>query len=168
MPHSAIASVVSNQDSTPITKVLPAVKGGVQRSSYGTLTIVATTAAQTNAFIRVPVRARIRSVKMSNLTNMGNGSVKLGFFRPSDGIEIKGDAISTAVNLGTSRTTPTEVLDAPSAANRALSIASWLSTEIGTAGATNDVEVDIVATVVTVSTGTAVAVGLDVEYVTNE
>ncbi len=168
MPHSAIASVVSNSDATPITKVLPVLKGGQSRSTYGNLTIVATTAAQTNCFVRVPVRARIKSVKMTNLTGMGNGSLKLGVFRPNDGIAISDAVISAAVNLGTARTAPTEVLDAPSAANRAKTIADWLSTEIGTAGATNDVEVDIVASVVTVSTGTAVAVGLEVEYVVND
>lgn len=168
MAHSAIASVVSNSDATPITKVLPLLKGGQGRSTYGNLTIVATTAGQTNAFVRVPVRARVKSIKMTNLTDMGNGSVKLGVYRPNDGIEIKSDAFSAAVNLGTARTTPTEVLSAPSAANRAKSIADWLSTEIGTASATNDVEVDIVANVVTVSTGTAVAVGLEVEYVMND
>lgn len=168
MPHSMISSVVSDQSATPIAKVNPVKKGGVERAAYGFGTIVATTAAQTNAFVRVPVRARLQDVKVTNLTNMGNGSVKIGFFRPNDGIAIKDDAISTAVNLGTSRTTPTSVLDAPSVANRAKTIADWLATEIGTAGATNDVEVDIVATVVTVSTGTAVAVALEAEFITPE
>lgn len=168
MPHSVISSVVSDQSATPIAKVNPVKKGGVERGAFGNLTIVATTVAQTSCFVRVPVRARLQDVKVTNLTGMGNGSLKIGFFRPNDGIEIKSDAISAAVNLATARTTPTSVMDAPSVANRAKTIADWLATEIGTAGATNDVEVDIVATVVTVSTGTAVAVGLEVDYVTQE
>lgn len=168
MAHNVTSAVVSNQDATPIAKVNPLKKGGVSRRAFGYLTIAATTAAQTNCFVRVPVRARVADVLMTNLTNMGNGSVKIGVFRPNGGIEIKGDAFAALVNLGTSRTTPTSVNTDPSVANRALSIADWLATEIGTAGATNDVEVDIVASVVTVSTGTAVAVGLEVSYVAPE
>lgn len=168
MAHNVTAAVVSDQDATPIAKVYPLEKGGVSRKAYGYLTALATTVGQTMCFVRIPVRARISDVKATNLTNMGDGSVKIGVFRPSGGIEISGAVVSAAVNLGTSRTTPTSVFTAPSVANRALSIASWLATEIGTAGATNDVEVDIVASVVTVSTGTAVAVGLEVEYVLPE
>lgn len=168
MAHNVTSSVVSDQDATPIAKIHPRKKGGVSRKAYGTLTVVATTAGQTMCLVRVPVRARLENVNLANLTNMGNGSVKLGFFRTGGGIAIKDDAIAAAVDLGASRTSPTSVLTAPSVANRALSIADWLATEIGTAGATNDVEVDIVASVVTVSTGTAVAVGLEATYVSPE
>lgn len=168
MAHNVTSSVVSNQDATPISKIMPIGKGGVKRSYFGYATIVATTAAQTNCFVRVPVRGRLASVKVTNLTGMGNGSVKLGVYRPSGGIEIKSDAISAAVDLGPARTTPTEVMAAPSVANRALSIADWLTTEIGTASATSDVEVDIVANVVTVSTGAAVAVALEAEVILPE
>lgn len=168
MAHNVTASVVSNQDATPISKIMPIGKGGVKRSYYGYATIVATTAGQTTCFVRVPARGRLQSVKVTNLTGMGNGSVKIGVYRPSGGIEVKSDAISAAVDLGTARTTPTEVLAAPSVANRALSITDWLTTEIGTASATNDVELDIVANVVTVSTGTAVAVALEAEVILPE
>jgi hypothetical protein len=168
MAHNVTSSVVSDQDATPIAKVNVLKKGGSSRKAYGSLTVVATTAAQTMCFVRVPVRARIADVLATNLTNMGDGSVKIGVFRPNGGIAISDAVISAAVNLGTSRTTPTSVLTAPSVANRAKSIADWLATEIGTAGATSDVEVDIVASVVTVSTGTAVAVGLEVDYVLPE
>lgn len=165
MAHNVTASVVSDQDATPIAKVLPYKKGGVVRGAFGTLTIVATTAAQTNCFVRVPVRARLRDVS-ARMTSMGNGSVKIGFFRTGGGIAIKDDAITAAMAL--TAQTGASVFDGPTNANRAKTIADWLATEIGTAGATNDVEVDIVASVVTVSTGTAVAVGLEATYVTSE
>lgn len=168
MAHNVTSAVISNQDATPISKIMPLGKGGVTRKYYGYATIVATTAAQTIAFVRVPVRGRLSSVKVTNLTDMGNGSVKLGFYRPNGGIEVSSAVISAAVNLGTARTTPTEVLAAPSVANRALDIATWLATEIGTAGATSDLELDIVANVVTVSTGTAVAVALEADVVLPE
>lgn len=165
MAHSAISAIVSDQDATPAAKVLPHEKGGAVRSAFGYLTIVASTAAQTNAFVRVPVRARIKDVR-ATMASMGNGSVKIGFFRPNDGIAVDDDAITTAMAL--TAQTRLSVFDAPTNAQRAQTIAEWLSTAIGTAGATNDVELDIVASVVTVSTGTAVAVGLEVEYVLPE
>lgn len=162
MAHNVTSSVVSDQDATPIAKVVPHKKNGVTRSAFGYLTIVATTAAQTNCFVRVPVRARLRDVS-ARMASMGNGSVKIGFFRTGGGVAIKDDAITAAMAL--TAQTGASVFDGPTNANRALRISDWLATEIGTAGATNDVEVDIVASVVTVSTGTAVAVGLEVSYV---
>lgn len=165
MAHSVTSSVVSDQDATPVAKVNPLEKGGAVRSAFGYLTIVATTAAQTNCFVRVPARARIQDVKAS-MTSMGNGSVKIGFFRPNGGIAVDDDVITAAMAL--TAQSRASVFDGPTNANRALSIADWLETAIGTAGATEDVELDVVASVVTVSTGTAVAVGLEVEYVLPE
>jgi hypothetical protein len=100
------------------------------------------------------------------MASMGNGSVKIGFYRPDGGIEVKSDAITAAMAL--TAQTGGSLFDAPTNANREKSIADWLATEIGTAGATNDVELDIVANVVTVSTGTAVAVGLEADFVAPE
>ncbi len=165
MAHNVQSQIVSDQDATPIVKVNTGEKGGVKRSAYGFLTVVATTAAQTNCFVRVPVRARIDRVG-AFMSSMGNGSVKIGVFRPNGGIEIKGDAITAAMAL--TAQTGANVFDGPTATNRAKTIADWLATEIGTAGATSDVEVDVVASVVTVSTGTAVSVGLEVSYVLPE
>jgi hypothetical protein len=165
MPHNVVSAVVSNQEATPIAKVLPTVDGGKQRSSYGQLTIVATTAAQTNAFVRVPVRARLKDVS-ARMATMGNGSVKIGFFRPNGGIAVKDNAITAAMAL--TAQTGLSVFDGATPSQREQTIADWLATEIGTAGATQDVELDVVASVVTVSTGTAVAVGLEVEYIANE
>jgi hypothetical protein len=162
MAHNVTSSVVSNQNASPITKVQPSVAGGKVRSAFGYLTIVATTAAQTNCFVRVPVTARLKDVRLSMAT-MGNGSVKIGFFRPNGGIAVDDDAITAAAAL--TAQTRASVFDGPSNANREKTIADWLATEIGTAGATYDTHLDIVASVVTVSTGTAVAVGLDAEYV---
>jgi hypothetical protein len=165
MAHNVTSAVISDQDATPVAKVSPAEKGGTCRAAYGFLTIIASTAAQTNAFVRVPVRARLKDVS-ARMATMGNGSVKIGFFRPNGGIAIDDDAITAAMAL--TAQAGASVFDAPTPANRAKTIAEWLATAIGTAGATEDVEVDIVASVVTVSTGTAVAVGLEVDYVSPE
>lgn len=165
MAFTLKSTVVSNQDATPIVKIYPTLKGGVRRSYYGNLTITGATVGQTNAFARVPVRSRLSDVRAS-LASMGNGSVKIGFYRSGDGIEIKSDAITAAMAL--TAQARASVFDGPTPTNRGKSIADWLVTELGTAGATNDVEVDVVATVVTVSTGAATDFGLELDLVSPE
>lgn len=165
MAHTTIAQVVQDQDATPIVKTNSLEKGGVKRSAYGTLTLTAATAGQTSAFVRIPARARVASIN-AHMASMGNGSVKIGLFRPNDGIAIDDDCFTTAMAL--TAKTGANVMDAVTPANLALSLSSAFSTAVGTAGATNDVEYDIVASVVTVSTGAATAVGIEVEYVLPE
>lgn len=162
MAHTAQASVVTDQNTVPVIKVSAVEKGGRVRSAYGVLTLTAATAAQTNAFVRIPVRARVVSIGLHK-ASQGNGSVKVGLFRPNDGIAVDDDCFSTAVAL--TAHTGANVMDAVTPANLALDIASAFSTAIGTAGATGDVELDIVASVVTVTTGASTAVGMEVRYV---
>lgn len=169
MAYSVVASVLSNQDATPIAKVYPTGKGGSVRSNYGVATIIATTVGQTTGFVRIPARARLISVSTRHAT-MGNGSFKFGFYRPGSAlgtsVAVKDDAISAAVAL--TAQTGANLFDGGTATTRGQAISDWLATEIGTAGATQDVEFDIVATVVTVSTGTAVSYPLEVQYVLPE
>lgn len=170
MAFSVTSAVVSNQDATPISKIFPTSKGGAARRAVASLTLIATTVGQTMAFARIPVRARLADV-LSTFASMGNGAVKVGFYRPGGSVNtavaVKDDAISTGVAL-TGATQPTSLFSAPTPANRELSISNWLATEIGTAGATGDVEFDVVATVTTVSTGAAVAMALEIAYVEPE
>ena len=169
MSFSVTSTVLLNQDATPISKVFPTSKGGASRRAVASLTVLATTVGQTNAFARIPVRARLGDVS-ARLASMGNGSVKIGFYRPGGSVNtavaVKDDAITAAMAL--TAQTGASVFDGPTPANREKSIADWLATEIGTAGATGDVELDIIATVVTVSTGAATAMALEVEYVEPE
>ena len=97
---------------------------------------------------------------------MGNGSIKVGLFSPSQGIAVDDDCFTTASAL--TAHTGASIVDAPDATARSQDIATWLATAIGTAGATNDVELDVVASVVTVSTGASVAIGMEVLYVLPE
>lgn len=169
MAYSVTATVLSNQDATPASKVYPTAKGGSVRASFGNLSTIATTVGQTMAFMKIPARARIVSVNPYNVT-LGNGSIKLGFYRPGSSINtavaVKDDAITTALAL--TAQTGVNAFNGPTPANRAKAISDWLATEIGTAGATQDVEFDIVATVVTVSTGASTDYGLEVTYVLPE
>lgn len=166
MTYSVMSSVVSDQQATPIAKVNPIKKGGVLRQAYGYLTVVASTAAQTNAFVRIPARAKITALRAEN-ASMGNGALDLDIYR------IDGTRITTAGSLLADFPLTAHSLEAQvdlglSEANAASDLATLFATEIGTAGATGDAEFDLVGVVITVSTGTAVPIGMLVEYTTPE
>ncbi len=165
MAHTTQSQVIQDQDDTPIVKTNQLEKGGVKRSAFGYLTLTAATVGQTSAFARIPVRARVAAIKPFMAT-MGNGSVKIGLHRPNDGIAVKSDAFSSAMAL--TAKTGANAMDAIAPADLAKSIEDAFETEIGTAGATGDGELDVVLTVVTASTGAATAVGIEVEYVLPE
>lgn len=166
MAHTSQAAVVTDQDTIPATKVDRLEQGGDTRTSYGFITsVAASTAGQSHAFVRVPVTAKINHVKIFK-ASQGNGSVKVGFYRPNDGIEVDSDALTAAYNLGTASGGGTSVVDAVTPANYGLPISTAHATAIGTAGATEDTHLDICVTVVTATTGAATAVGLEVAYTT--
>lgn len=166
MAYSVTSSVVSDQKATPIAKVNPVEKGGVIRSAYGFATIVASTAGQTNAFVRIPARARIVEMVMEN-ASMGNGALDLDLYRTNETRVTTAGSLMADVAL-TAHTKAAALDTLLSEANLAKDLATLFATEIGTAGATNDVEFDIVGVVITTSTGTAVPVGLEVKYVLPE
>jgi hypothetical protein len=166
MAYSVTSAVVSDQKSTPVAKVNPVEKGGAVRSAYGFATVVATTAGQTNAFVRIPARARIERITAINAT-MGDGALALDIYRTNE-VRVTTAGSVMAIFPLTAHTEAVPLDPARSAANAAKDISTWFVTAIGTAGATNDVEFDLVGVVLTVSTGTAVPVGLQVEYVVPE
>jgi hypothetical protein len=167
MTYSVMSSVVSDQQATPVAKVNTIKKGGVKRSAYGFVTaVVATTAGQTNALLRIPARARITDLRAENAT-MGNGAFDLDLYR------IDGTAVTSAGALLadfplTAHSVEARVDLGLSEANGAKDINTLFATQIGTAGSTGDAEYDIVGVVITVSTGTAVAMAVEIEYVLPE
>lgn len=160
---SSMSAVYSDQQATPAAKVNPLEKGGVVRQSYGFLTVVATTAAQTNGFLRIPARAKIVGFKAENAT-MGNGALDFDIYR-TNGTRITSAGSFLADFPLTAHSLEAHVDLGLSEANAAKDLKTLFTTEVGTAGATNDVEYDLVGVVITVSTGTAVPIGLLVEYV---
>jgi len=166
MAYSITSAVVSDQKASPIAKVNPIKKGGAVRSAYGFATVVATTVGQTNAFVRIPARARIESLVMVNAT-MGDGALALDLYRTNETRITTGGSIMAIAPL-TAHTEAAPLAPARSEANMAKDLATWFATQFGTAGATGDAEVDLVGVVLTVSTGTAVPVGLQVTYVVPE
>jgi len=157
---------VSDQKATPIAKVSPAEKGGTIRSAYGFATIVATTAAQTNAFVRIPARARIVDIAAINAT-MGDGALDFDLYRTDETRVTLAGSVMADFPL-TAHSRATKLATGISEANAAKDLATLFSTAIGTAGATGDVEFDLVGVVITVSSGTAVPVGIEVSYVLPE
>lgn len=168
MAHTAIAPQVSGPDSTPATFVNAQSKGGVVRSSIGVIAaadFVAGTVGQTYAFCRVPARARLMSVKAYGGAAT-SGSVKVGLFRPNNGIAIDDDVITTALDLAADKH-GTDIMNVVPTVDPSSDLATRYATAVGTAGATSDVEYDIVATVVTVANaGTLYA--LEATYVLPE
>jgi hypothetical protein len=163
MAYSVTSAVVSDQKATPIAKVSPVEKGGVVRSAYGFATVLATTVGQTNAFVRIPARARIESITAVNAT-MGDGALAFDLYRTNETRITTGGSVMAIFAL-TAHTEAAPLAPARSEANMAKDLATWFATAIGTAGATNDVEFDLIGVVLTVSTGTAVPVGIQVQYV---
>ena len=166
MTYSVMSSVVSDQQATPIAKVNQIKKGGKKRATYGYATIVATTVGQTNALVRVPGRARIDTFRAVN-ASMGNGALNFDIYR-TDGTAVTSAGALLALLPLTAHTLNSGVDMGATAANAASDLNTLFATQIGTAGSTGDIEYDIVGVVATVSTGTAVAFGLQVDYVLPE
>lgn len=161
------ATNVSDQDATPPVKVNTLKKGGVVRSANGYLaaaSFTGGTVGQWYTFVRVPARARITAIKMTNPTST-TGAIKVGLYRPN-GIAIDDDVFATAFVMGAANNrAAVDTVQTP--LERSKSLADAYATAIGTASATNDVEFDIAAAIVTVI-GTPVAAFMEVEYVLPE
>ena len=160
------SQIVTDQSATPIVKVNSLEKGGVSRHAQGYIAAASMTGGTTGqwyTFVRLPVRARIIGIELTNLTTT-TGAVKCGLYRP-DGIAIDDDVFAT--NVATTARTAARIDTVQTALERSRDIATAYATAIGTASATSDVEVDIALAIVTVI-GTPVDVFLDVEYVLPE
>jgi hypothetical protein len=168
MAQVSIATNVSNQDATPIVKVLSQDKGGVLRTAVGYIAaanLTGGTVGQWYTFARVPARARIVGIYLTNPTTT-TGAVKFGLYRPgAAGIAIS-DAVFSTVTVTTANNRA-NVVTAMTPAQKRDPLATAYVTAVGTAGATSDVEYDIAAAIVTVI-GTPVDMYVEVDYVLPE
>jgi len=162
------SQVVTDQSASPVVKVNQLEKGARVRTAQGFLlaaNFTGGTTGQWYTFVRLPARARVLGVFLTAATTT-TGALKVGLYRP-DGIAIDDDCFSAiTVTTGLIRA---RVDTAPvyTPALRQSSLASAFSTAIGTAGATNDVEFDIAAAIVTVI-GTPVDALVEVDYILDE
>ena len=162
------SQVVLDQSATPITKTNALEKGGVVRTAQGLIAAASYTggtAGQWYTFVRIPLRARVLSVRLTQATTT-SGAVKFGLYRP-DGAVIDDDAFSavTATTGHIRAEVATATVFTPSL--RAQSLRDGFAAALTAAGAQNDVEVDIAATIVTV-TGTPTDALVEVDYVLPE
>jgi len=164
------SQVVTDQSATPVVKTNPLEKGGRVRTAQGFLlaaSYTGGTVGQWYTFIRLPKRARVLGVFLSQATTT-TGAVKVGLYRP-DGIAIDDDIFSAITVLGaaTNIRARVDTQTVYTAALRQSALEDAFSVAIGTAGATNDVEFDIAAAIVTVI-GTPTDALLEVDYVLDE
>jgi hypothetical protein len=159
---------ITDQDATPAVKVSQIKKHGKVRTARGFLlaaNFTGGTIGQWYAFTRVPSRARVLGVYLTNATST-TGAVKVGLFRPQSGIAISDAVFATAFVMGAANNRAA-VDTVRTAAQRRDDLATAFATAVGTAGATGDTEYDVVATIVTVL-GAAVDALLEVDYVLPE
>jgi hypothetical protein len=162
------SQTVTDQSATPVVKVNSLEKGGVVRTAQGFLAAADYTGGTTGqwyTFVRVPARARVLGVYLTQATT-STGAVKVGLYRP-DGIAIDDDAFAAIhVTTGDIRgQVDTATVYTPELRQSALEDA--FSTAVGTAGATGDAEYDIAAAIVTVI-GTPTDALMEVDYVLPE
>jgi len=164
----ATATQVSNQDAVPVTKQEPSVKGGAVRTAYGYIastSLVGGTVGQWYTFVRVPARARVLGVYVTNPTST-TGAVKVGLYRPNSGIAISDAVFASAFVMGAANNrAAVDTVRTP--VQRKQSLADAFATAVTTAGAQSDVEYDIALAIVTVL-GAAVDAMVEVDYVLDE
>jgi hypothetical protein len=164
----ASSQVVTDQSAVPAVKVNQLEKGARIRTAQGFIaaaTYVGGTVGQWYTFVRIPARARVLGVYLTQATTT-TGAVKVGLYRP-DGIAIDDDAFA-AVHPTTGNIrgqVDTATVYTPTL--RQSSLKDAFAAAVTTAGATSDVEYDIAAAIVTVI-GTPTAALLEVDYVLDE
>lgn len=157
------SQVVQDQSATPAVKTNQQEIGAPVRVAHGYLAsanFTGGTAGQWYTFVRLPVRAQIVDIKMTGATTT-SGAVKCGLYRP-DGIAIDDDVFATLYDMAAEKD-GASLLVTPTALQRTQNIATAYATAIGTAGATEDVYVDIALTIVT-ALGAGVNHAMHVEY----
>lgn len=157
------SQVVTDQSATPAVKTNQQEIGAPVRVAHGYLAsanFTGGTAGQWYTFVRLPVRAQIVDIKMTGATTT-SGAVKCGLYRP-DGIAIDDDVFATLYDMAAEKD-GASLLVTPTALQRTQNIATAYATAIGTAGATEDVYVDIALTIVT-ALGAGVNHAMHVEY----
>jgi hypothetical protein len=164
----ATAQTVEDQDAVPAVKTNALEKGGVVRTAQGFLTaaeFVGGTTGQWYTFVRLPARARVLGIFISNTTTT-TGAVKVGLYRPN-GIAIDDDCFQDVFATTARERARMDDLGVYTAEKRQSSLADAFSTAVGTAGATGDAEYDIALAIVTVI-GTPVDALVEVDYVLPE
>lgn len=157
------SQVVQDQSATPAVKTNQQEIGAPVRVAHGYLAsanFTGGTAGQWYTFVRLPVRAQVVGVKLTGATTT-SGAVKCGLYRP-DGIAIDDDVFATNYDMAAEKD-HTSILVTPTALETTQNIATAYATAIGTAGATEDVCVDIALTIVT-ALGAGVNHAMHVEY----
>lgn len=171
MPHTAKSQVITDLEATPRVKTNSLERGGVVRSAYETIaaaSFLVTTVGQSYPFMRIHKRARLKDIRLTHAA-MGNGAVNVTLYRPGTDTAIGSALLAPASIMDSARAKASVITTGSiSVANAALDIGTLFATQIGTAGATADTEFDIAIVVATVSTGAAVAVGMEIEYVLPE
>jgi hypothetical protein len=167
------SQVITDQEATPRVKVNLLEKGGVVKTAQGTLALASYTGGtvgQWYLFVRVPLRARIIGVKLSQATTT-SGAVDVGLYRTASngGAVIDADFFKAAHVLGATTNIRAEVssLTVYTALLRQSSLRDAAAAALTAASATADVEVDIGTTIVTVI-GTPTDATLEVDYVLPE
>ena len=158
---------VTDQSAVPVAKVSLIKKHGVQRTARGFLlaaNFTGGTVGQWYTFVRIPARARLLGVFITNATTT-TGAVKVGLYRP-DGIAIS-DAVFASVFVMGAANNRARVDTVQTAAERRDPLSTAYATQVGTAGATSDVEYDIAAAIVTVI-GTPKDTLMEVDYILPE
>lgn len=161
------AQNVSDQDATPAVKVSTLKKHGTVRSAIGYIpaaSFTGGTVGQWYTFVRLPARARLVSLHMTNATTT-TGAVKVGLYRPG-GIAIS-DAVFASVFVMGAANNRAVVDTVPTALIRSQALSVAYATAVGTASATGDTEYDVAAAIVTVI-GTPVDATMEAIYVMPE
>lgn len=175
MSYDASSDIVTNLDAVPMVKERTQESGGVVRAAYAEFTgavFDALTAGQTAALARIPMNARVRSIKLHQSTDAASGAFDVGLYRatPHDSANtvIDADGFANAVDMteGSGVHEGTEIIDVAkvSVADRTKTLAELFASAITTAGAQYDALVDVVVTIETVM-GTASPMGFEIEYV---
>jgi hypothetical protein len=158
---------VTDQDATPVVKSSLIKKGGKIRTARGFLlaaNFTGGTTGQWYTFVRVPARARVLGVYLTNATST-TGAVKFGLYRPG-GIAISDAVFSTVTVMGAANNRlKADVVQ--TAALRRDDLQTAYAVAVGTASATTDTEYDVAAAIVTVI-GTPVDALVEVDYILPE
>jgi hypothetical protein len=174
MSYTASSDIITNLDATPPVKERTQELSGVVRTAYAEFTgavFDALTAGQTAALARVPMNARLKSIKLYHGTDPSTGAFDIGLYRAtshdSGNTVIDADGLADAVDMsGEAASNGLELIQIAkvSEANRANTLGEIFALALVTAGATQDAVVDIVVTIETIM-GTAAAMGFEIEYV---
>jgi hypothetical protein len=171
MAYTASSDQIAKLDASPVTKTTQLDASGYIRSVSAFFTgavFDALTADQTAAIARIPARARLVGVFMTGVATGNTGSLDVGLYRTTanGGTAIDRDAFAAAVDENVTRNN-LNLWVHTATADTGKNLKDLHATAVGTAGATNDVEYDIVASIVTVM-GTPQAVSFRVDYVLPE